>query len=454
MLVRWNSWHFGIRRAGTIVAVATCLVGGISFLKAGILTTRSSAVGGISINPKGIVAVPQVGVQRELQAARQRALTPIPGDLLEPVELRKVSLRRLDEALRNYRTTQFMPLPDEIEFLAGLQRVTYLFVFPEQHDIVLAGPAEGWRIDALGNAVGKTSGRPVLLLDDLLVALRVAGDVRETGITCSIDPTPEGIQRVRGLARRLKSIGNPRETASRIEAALGPQVITVHGVPTTTHFARVMVAADYRMKRLAMNLDPAPIAGLPSYLQLVRAGRSGMQMPRWWLAPKYEPLQTDADGLSWEIPAGHVECRTEEDIARGDGSRRHTGAASPPARQWAKNMTEHYDQLAAKDSAFGLLRNVIDLAVVAALVEKENLLQRAGLQLPYLMGEEQVSAYFAPRQVASEASLIRKGRRWVISASGGVEMVPRQLVETVHRSDTLAPVRDRIELSGEQWWWN
>ncbi|MFV2066751.1 MAG: DUF1598 domain-containing protein [Pirellulales bacterium] len=454
MFVRPSFRHFGIPSTLTTLVVAACLIGGVSLLKAGLLATRSVGVGGVSIDVKGIVALPQVSVQRELQAARQRALTEIPGDLMQPVELRKVSLRRLDEALRKHRTSQFMPLPDDMEFLAGLQRIEYLFVFPEQHDIVLAGPAEGWRVDALGNVVGKTSGRPVLLLDDLLVALRTARDVSETGITCSIDPTPEGIQQVRGLVRRLKGIGNPRETASRIEEALGPQVVTVRGVPTTTHFARVMVAADYRMKRLAMNLDTAPIANLPSYLHLVGAGRGGMQMPRWWLAPKYEPLLTDADGLSWEIQAGGVQCLTEDDIALDDGTRRHTGKSSTPARRWANNMTEHYDQLAAKDSAFALLHNIIDLAVIGALVEKEKLLERAGVELPYLMGEEQVSAYYAPKQVASQASLIRKGRRWVVSASGGVEIYPRQLLDAVDVSDSLAPVRDGVDTSEEGWWWN
>ena len=57
-----------------------------------------------------------------------------------------------------------------------------------------------------------------------------------------------------------------------MEQALGPQTITVTGVPATSHFARVMVAADYRMKRLSMNMEPAPIAGLPSYLEMMSGG--------------------------------------------------------------------------------------------------------------------------------------------------------------------------------------
>ena len=52
-----------------------------------------------------------------------------------------------------------------------------------------------------------------------------------------------------------------------MEEAVGPQTITVTGVPDTSHFARVIVAADFRMKRLAMNFEPAPVDGMPSFLR-------------------------------------------------------------------------------------------------------------------------------------------------------------------------------------------
>jgi len=106
------------------------------------------------------------------------------------------------------------------------------------------------------------------------VALRTAPQAVQTGITCSIDPTPEGLARLRGLAAHLHTIGpDPQATVAAIRDTLGPQRITVTGVPATSNFARVMVAADYRMKRLAMDFEPAPIRGLPSFLQMVRSPR-------------------------------------------------------------------------------------------------------------------------------------------------------------------------------------
>ena len=64
--------------------------------------------------------------------------------------------------------------PAELILLGGLQEIRYIFVYPEQKDIVLVGPAEGWKVDERGNIVGKTTGRPVMNLDDLVIALRAA----------------------------------------------------------------------------------------------------------------------------------------------------------------------------------------------------------------------------------------------------------------------------------------
>ena len=47
---------------------------------------------------------------------------------------------------------------------------------------MLVGPGEGWKVDGTGNVVGVTTGLPVMLLDDLLVALRSAKAAAQGGI--------------------------------------------------------------------------------------------------------------------------------------------------------------------------------------------------------------------------------------------------------------------------------
>ena len=72
-----------------------------------------------------------------------------------------------------------------------------------------------------------------------------------------------------------------------IEQSLGPQNITVTGVPIDSHFAQVMVVADYRMKRLGMNLDASPVPGLTSYVQLL-GGQLGLATEKRNFGPAYQ----------------------------------------------------------------------------------------------------------------------------------------------------------------------
>jgi len=417
---------------------------------------RSNNVGGVSISADGVVSQPILVDARRFQEQRQRALQPISDDLAKFTSQRRVSLRRLEQAITKHRSEQVAPLADEIRYLAGLQRIRYVFVYPDQRDIVLVGPAEGWKVDQLGNVVGLTTERPVLQLDDLMVALRTAGASNGgTGISCSIDPTQEGLQRLHIMVSRMKTIGQPEATMRRIEEAMGPQVITVTGVPADSHFARVMVAADVRMKRLAMNFEESPVPGMPSFLELMRAGGTGMQnmLPRWWLAPDYDPLLTDADRLSWEIRGSGVQCMTKTDFLTENGTpQRGVDRGSKAARHWAETLTAKYEELANRDSVFAQLRNIMDLAVVAALLEKEGLLQRAGLELPQMMSEGATEIFNTPRQVASQVSFIKRGRNWLISASGGVQIFPWEVADRSETSETLSPIRAKALVLTENWW--
>jgi hypothetical protein len=308
----------------------------------------------------------------------------------------------------------------------------------------------------LGNVVGASSGRPVLLVDDLMAALRAAQASNITGISCSIDPTPEGIQRLKQISGSLSADQGARRAANQMEQALGPQRITVTGVPATSHFARVLVAADFRMKRLGMNFEPAPVAGMPSYLDMLSGRGSGLQnmMPRWWLAPNYEPIRRDADGLAWELRGTGVKCLTEQDFMTAAGGREHSGQSEPIAQKWADNFTAKFEELAREDSTFGQLRNVMDLAVVAALLAKEGLTEFAGLDMPQLTGGTALEQYPAPRTVASQASLLKKGRNWIVSVSGGVQIFPWQVADRTEVASDLAAARPQSPAADSAaWYW-
>jgi hypothetical protein len=415
---------------------------------------RSGAVGGVKVDVDGVVSNPEVSELKELQTAWEQGLHDVPTDLEKWTDLRFVSLKQLEAQIADARESG-QPIPDAVRFLAGLQRVRYVLVYTDKRDIVLAGPAEGWRVSAMGSVVGATSGRPVVTLEDLMVALRVADSSNRSGISCSIDPTQEGLQRMQQISGRLSARGGPQAAARMMEEAVGPQRITITGVPETSHFARVLVAADFRMKRLAMDFEAAPVDGMPSFLDMVKGSRAGLHnmMPRWWLAPMYDPLRRDADGLAWELRGQGVRCLTEQDFLTDAGQREHTGRSDPTAQKWADTFTEKFEDLAHEDSSFGQLRNVMDLAVVGALLVKEGLLERSQLSTPNLMSEQPLAEFPAPRMVPSQASFTKAGRNWVVSVSGGVQIFPWQVADRTEVAAELASARVEQPATQIGWYW-
>jgi len=411
------------------------------------------SVGGVSIDAEGVLNNATTDAVGELHKARVKAMEEIPGDLNKAVGLRKVSLRRLEAAIQE-RIASGKPLSDSIKYLAGLQQIQYVFVFPERRDIILAGPAEGWKVDPRGNIVGCTTQHPIMLLDNLLVALRAAHAMPRPEITCSIDPTPEGMARTSKLVAAKDT--DPIAFGREWEKAMGMQTITVAGVPTTSYFARVLVAADYRMKRISMSLDDSPVSGLPSYLDMVKPGRK-IQTPRFWLEPKYEAVLRDADGLVFEFRGPSVKAMTEEDFVTSTGNMQHSGKASSAAQGWANRMTQKYPKLAVADPIFGELRNCMELAVVAALIVKEELTVKAGYSMSLLLDAKDMKTeeFPAPTKVESKASAITKGRKWIISVSGGVRINPWTLVEKIETKQTLGEVRSQVAgKESQKWWWD
>lgn len=429
---------------------------------------NASQVGGVAIDAKGAIADLRPQVRQEVANKRDRLAGEVPAGMQEGVRLRKISLRALQEAISEAQSNgDGQMLPPQIRYLGGIQRIQYVFVYPEKNDIVLAGPGEAWRIDELGQAVGATSGRPVILLQDFLVALRAAFSPELAPITCSIDPTREGIQNLRTLMASFGRLNGPaqvQQVVARkqdIEESLGPQTVSVTGVDPTSRFAWTLVVADYRMKCLGMGLEPAPIAGMPSYLEMLKSHSKDF-MPRWWMETDYEALLTDGEGLAWELRGQGVKVLAEDERISADGKRTRTGKVNKVARKWAETMTEKYDELSVVDPIFGQLRNCMDMAVVGALLQRKNLSQKAGLNLDRLLDAESLStpSGTVPRSTPSIVSFLQRPRSLVITASGGVWINPYQVIEHQEMGDQLATERSsaitkpRQEVLSGNWCWD
>ncbi len=419
----------------------------------------NGVVGGVAVDATGVV---KQAVHREVvawQTARRKALTGVAGDVTEPSKLRKISLRRLDSLLAQHASQQ-KPLPAEVLTLAGLLHVEYVFAYPELNDVVLAGPAEGWTVNDAGNVVGTSSGDAVLQLVDLIAALRtteklLAGEL----ISCSIDPTPAGIKELTRLTHgSRRSLSD--QMLRRMEQAMGPQTVTLSGVSPTSHFAQVLVAADWRMKRLAMGLARSPVDGLTSFLKLLEESaqqKPQTMLPRWWIAYGKQPVERDADGLGWRISRPGIEVRTAAGRLETNGRIVTVNESDPLAERWAAGMTAHFEQLAIVEPVFDQLRDCMGLALVTAVLASGDLLAHVGLELPMLLSDShlQLATHRVPITVASQASAVRVGRAWVVSVSGGVELdVPRVVNAADVRAEVREVRRQAIPRNMDSWWWD
>jgi hypothetical protein len=126
------------------------------------------------------------------------------------------------------------------------------------------------------------------------------------------------------------------------------------------------------------------------------------------------------------------------------------------AQRWADQMTARYEELSRAEPIFGQLRNCMELAIVAALLTKERLPERAGCELPVIMdsGRVEVDQFPVPQQVDTQASITRKGRNWLISASGGVQIHSWGPVEQPQVADSPAVAHAKVTPRGASWWWN
>ncbi len=416
-------------------------------------------VGGVLVDSDGVVRSAtkddRAGLLREL---REQVIQPS-GKIATSTPMRMISLAKLQAEIKK-SITSGEPVSDEVRFLAGLQRIEYVFVYPERNDIVLAGPAEGWRVRDDASVVGVTTGRPVLQLEDLVTAFRTVDASRDNAISVSIDPTPAGEVRLRKFLSQLKT--GPGFDPSRVESgmkeAFGNQIVTLTALPTDSRMAQTLVAADYRMKCLAMAIEDSPVAGLPSYMEMIRdGGKTNGTQPRWWMACDYDSILKSEDGMAWKLTGLGVKAMTAEQFVDSQGGRTNSERQNKLAQRWADQFTAKFDELCTQNVAFGDLRNVMDLNVIATVIAANQLDAAAGLDLSLLNGKSkalETPSRPVAKTIPAHCSFVSGRAGWTVSASGGVEINPWRVVSEQTKSDgTVSLVRQKAG-QYDNWWWN
>jgi hypothetical protein len=432
--------------------------------------TVQQPVFGIAIDSSGVLSTKEFSDTTGRLMARRfaDAKAALPGDMQRWSDLRKVSLVKLEQAVAS-RIEKGASPDDAMCHLAGLQRAQYVFVYPDERDIVIAGPAEGWVEDLSGRAVGLTTGRPTLLLEDLLVVLRAypPGSRAKPFIGCTIDPRPEGLAQ---LARFQKTIPaaiseEQRELATvqiakGMRDSLGLSNIRVFGVSDKTHFAQVLIEADYRMKLIGIGLEAPPVEIVTFIGALNSARMSAMQ--RWWFTPHYDCVKVTDDRLAMELVGQGVQLQNE-DMALGPDGRLMAGGKKPnkASTQFTSSFTKKYAQIAARAPVYAQLRNMFDLVILAAFICEQDYYGRAGWRPGVLAQEDQlpVETLATPRHVQAVVNAVWKENQLFVPA-GGVSIHPHLAMEASRRqSDKDGKLKLRREniaekVPADRWWWD
>ena len=392
-------------------------------------------------------------------------------------QLRAVSLTRLERELQR-RWARHEPIDDTLEFLAGLYHLHAIFAYPDEQEVVLIGWASDWSENEAGEPVSVVSRRPVVRLDDLVTHMRRVEEFGDARLGCSITPVPEHLMRTQRFLDSTASTPLPpgagRNWLSDLRRQLGHQTVSVFGVPATTRVARVLVAADHHMKRIAMGLIPGPTEdfGYLDALALNDVDQS-LRVVRWWFAMQYRAVATTADRLSLGWRGHGVVVRSENPEISPHGQQVATDVSDGPTEQFATRFTNSYSALANLYPIYADLQNQFALALVASALfgdEASSLgLAKAAGWSPYYFGIDgghQTSVGPAPRTVDTIMNHRRfPGGVLIAGVSGGVDIEANVLPSDSGISnhacqqlgERLAMLRIRATPMTTQhvgWWWD
>jgi hypothetical protein len=259
---------------------------------------------------------------------------------------------------------------------------------------------------------------------------------------------------------------DPRNTdklAAGMKENLGLQNVTINGVSPKTHFAQVLVEADYRMKLIGIGLE-TPQAKITSYVSSAKPGAtSNNALQRWYFQPNYECVKVTEDHLAMELVGEGVKLSGQSEVVGADGSRGADAGKDPASEKFTSSFTEQYGALAAKVPVYAQMKNLIDLAIAAAFIQEQDYYGKAGWKATVLMDEAKVAVevFDAPRQVESAVNAIWRGNKLMTPIGGGVNIRPNLALKQENllqdEQGELKAKRELIKVEGlaeGQWWWD
>jgi hypothetical protein len=310
----------------------------------------------------------------------------------------------------------------------------------------------------------------VLQLEDLAVALRAfPPDKRDRPfLGCTIDPPAAGLARLvefqRSLPRSVRNDERGAATAAIAKGtaeALGDAEIRVFGISPRTHFAHVLIEADYRMKRIGIGVEPPPVK-MATFLSALQSPQQGT-LQRWWFTPDYKCVRLSDDKLAAELVGEGVQLLAEDKLIGEDGSLAAEGARPNKASEtFTTSFTRKYADISAASPVYAQMRCLIDLAITAALIRRHGFYARSGWSAAMRRDEMafSVERLPEPKRVPCVSTVVWKGNRLLAPAGGGVSIRPDEALAPENllpdENGTLREEREQLVLpvDARRWWWD
>ncbi len=242
-----------------------------------------------------------------------------------------ISLAELTKAAETYRD-KWDKLPEHLRFPGSMRRIHGYIIDRKAGDIRIIGDSAGD-----GAAVA---------IDELIIGIAAIWK-RGAEPLVSLDP-------------ELENLG-------------GPQFVRVQGVPKNSRFAKIMLDADYKMKRIALGEEAVSIVGFESKKNLFSAEDIG-GTSRFWLTParlQSASILTSPDGRVYVFD-GAMRLLTEE-LATSTGVIRGTGRRIVNDERVANGFTIHMTEFENKFPIFRRLHALMDISLMASLWRTTNL---------------------------------------------------------------------------------
>ena len=176
-----------------------------------------------------------------------------------------------------------------------------------------------------------------------------------------------------------------------------------------------------------------------------------------WMECNYQPMATDQSRSVWELRGQGVRALTENEFHDKDGNKVKAKKDNKFATRWANNLTERFEEIAKSEPVFGDLRNLMDLSVVAAVIEREALVDKTGADISTLLSDGiRMESRPVPSTLPTQCSFVNVvSKGYIVTASGGVQLDSWGVAEN---SEVVAGVEKigqvALAAKADRWWWN